>query len=449
MDKKLTEGRPLSVILKFMLPLMVGNIFQQLYNLVDTVIVGKYVGPQALAAVGSTGTIMFFIIGTCAGMVTGFSIITSQKYGSEDHDGVKRSFTNGLILSVILIIISTAVTVLLIRQILKLMNTPEDIFEMAYDYISVICWGIFATVLYNFFSALLRAIGNSTVPLISLVMSAALNVGLDLLLIARFNMGTAGAAYATIISQAVSAIFCIIYILCRVEVLTPGRQHWKPNRYVMHSELMQGIPMALQTGITASGTMIMQSAFNLFGSVAVAGVTAASKIQGITTQAMFTIGQTMSSYVGQNFGKEDFKRIRDGVKASLKIFIVYSIGAGVVTYLALPAILPVFFDQGTDIGLYLPWARTYILECTTCYFFLSMIFIYRSSIQAMGHGFLATVMGVSELTARVCASFTSMYFRSFYIAVAADPFAWVVAALIGCIMFYRLLPRYEKKQGNS
>lgn len=444
MDTKLTEGNPLSVILKFMLPLMVGNIFQQLYNFVDTIIVGRFVGAGALAAVGSTGTVMFFIIGTTTGMVMGFTVITSQKYGFGDEDAVKKSFTNGIYLTLIHIALSTLVMVVAIRGILVLMNTPDDIFDDAYGYISIICWGIFATAFYNYFSSILRAIGNSLIPLISLLISAGLNVCLDLLFIVVFKMGTAGAAYATVLSQGVSALFCIVYINFKVAVLKPGRKHWKISGSIIKGELMQGIPMALQTGITASGTMIMQSAFNMFGSIAVAGVTGASKLQILITQAMFTAGQTMSAYVGQNFGKRDFDRIRKGVSACMKIFIVYSIAAALLTTLLLPVVLPIFFDSGTDISLYLPWARIYIIESAVCYFFLALIFIYRSSIQSIGHSFAAMIMGGAELFARIVMSGISMLVASFYLAAAADAFAWVVAAITGIVIYRILMPRTEK-----
>ncbi|SCW52364.1 putative efflux protein, MATE family [Ruminococcaceae bacterium YRB3002] len=445
MDARLTEGKPYKVILRFMIPLMIGNICQQLYNLADMVIVGRFLGAEALAAVGSTGTIVFFIIGTCGGMVTGFSIVTSQKYGAGEHDDVRRTFTGGFLLSLILIVVSTLITLVFIRNILVLMNTPEDIFEPALAYISVICGGIFATVFSNFFSSLLRAIGNSRIPLAALVISAVLNVGLDLLFIVRFKMGTAGAAYATVLSQAISAVICVVYILLRIDVLRPRSCHWKTDPSIIKAQLMQGIPMALQTGITASGTMIMQSAINLFGSAAVAAVTASSKIQGVTTMAMFSAGQTMASYVGQNYGYGDFKRIREGVRSSLSMFIVYSIAAGIANILLLPYILPLFFDTGTDMTAYLPWAGIYITECVICYFFLSMIFIIRSSIQAIGHGFAAMIMGISELGARLIMSFVSMYIGSFYVAAAADPGAWIVAALVGLGIFARLLPQEEKR----
>ncbi|MBP5262543.1 MAG: MATE family efflux transporter [Clostridiales bacterium] len=444
MDNKLTEGKPYQVILRFMLPLMIGNICQQLYNIADTIIVGRFLGSLALAAVGSTGTIVFFIIGTSAGMVTGFSIITSQRYGAGDNDDVKFSFTAGFVLSCILIALATVLTLVFIKPILTLMNTPEDIFDYALDYISVICAGIFATVFYNYFSALLRAIGNSRIPLASLVFSAVVNVILDILFITRFKLGTAGAAYATVLSQALSAVLCIVYIRLRVEVLTPHMRHWKIKGSIVKAELMQGIPMALQTGITASGTMIMQSAFNLFGSTAVAAITAASKLQNLTTQAMFTAGQTMASYVGQNYGYGDFKRIREGVRDSLKMFVIYSVGAGLLTVFLLPYVMPVFFEKGTDISIYLPWARIYIIECACCYFFLSMIFITRSSVQAIGHGFAAMIMGLSELGARIIVAVISMKVGIFYLAAAADPCAWIVAGFVGLFLFLFLMKKEEK-----
>lgn len=444
MDNKLTEGKPLSVILKFMLPLMIGNMFQQLYNFVDTIIVGRFVGPGALAAVGSTGTVMFFIIGTTTGMVMGFTIITSQKFGAGDEEAVKKSFTNGVYLTLMTIALFTVIMVLSIRSILVLMNTPDDIFDDAYSYISVICWGIFATAFYNYFSSILRSIGNSFIPLISLLISAGLNICLDLLFIIVFKLGTAGAAYATVLSQVVSAIFCLIYINVKVKVLKPRKEHWKWSASIVRGELMQGIPMALQTGITASGTMILQSAFNMFGSVAVAGVTAASKLQILITQAMFTAGQTISAYVGQNFGKRDFARIREGVVSCMKFFIFYSIGAGLFTTLMLPVVLPIFFESGTDISIYLPWARIYIIECAVCYFFLSLIFIYRSAIQSIGHGFAAMLMGLAELVARIIMSVISMVVASFYLAAGADPFAWVIASITGIIIYRILLPKTER-----
>ena len=246
MEATLTEGRPFKIILKFMIPLLLGNIFQQFYNMVDTIIVGKFVGANALAAVGSTGTIMFLVLGVANGMVTGFTVITSQKYGAKLKDETRRTVANGIILSCIVVLVLTVLSLSFMRSILNIMNTPADIYEDAYSYISVICKGIVALVFYNLFSAFLRAVGNSRIPLYTLIFSALLNIVLDLVFIVNFHMGVAGAAWATNISQGISAVLCLVYIIRREPVLTPSSKMWKLNREYTNKQLYIGVPMALQ-----------------------------------------------------------------------------------------------------------------------------------------------------------------------------------------------------------
>ena len=267
MEQDMTQGKPLAIILKFTLPLLVGNIFQQFYNMADTIIVDRFVGANALAAVGSTGTVMFLIIGFAQGITAGFTILTSQRYGAKDEKAVRASVANGILLSVLVTILITVVGLSTMKPLLLLMNTPEDIFADAYTYSMLICSGVVACIFYNLFSSLLRAIGNSKVPLFFLVFSACLNVVLDLLLILCFHMGVAGAAIATNISQGVSAVLCLIYIYKNVPVLCPERTQWRLSASDTAYQMRMGIPMALQFSITASGAMVMQAAINLFGSV--------------------------------------------------------------------------------------------------------------------------------------------------------------------------------------
>ena len=449
-DTDMTKGSPFSIILKFTFTLLLGNVAQQLYNIVDTIIVGRYVSPEALAAVGATGTIVFLIIGTSNGMVTGFSVVTSQRFGAGDSKGVKASVTNGFYLSLIVAAVLTAVSLTFMKPLLTLMNTPEDIYDNAYAYISTICCGIFFTIMYNLCSSLMRAIGNSKMPLIFLLCSAATNVLLDLLFIIKFGLGTRGAALATVISQALAVIPCVIYIYAKMPTLRPAKADWKPNLGIIRQQLKLGIPMAIQYSITASGTVIMQSAFNTFDSVAVGAITAASKFQGIITQGMFTVGQTMAAYVGQNFGAKDMKRIRQGVSAAMKIYIVYSIAAAVIAILATPHVLWIFFDaEVVDVSIYIPWATTYITECAVCYFFLSMIFIYRNTIQSIGYAGVATLLGFVELGARIITSFYSIQVHNYNIAVASDPFAWIAAGIAGLIITVILFKRVERKWKTS
>ena len=404
----MTKGSPMSIIFKFTMTLLMGNIAQQLYNIVDTIIVGRYVDPDALAAVGSTGTVMFLMLGTSNGLVTGFTIVTSQKYGANDSRGIKTSVTNGFILSLAVAAIITTAGLAFMRPLLRLMNTPEVFFDYAYAYISTICAGIVCMILYNYCASLMRAIGNSKMPLIFLLCSAAMNIGLDLLFIIVFHMATFGAALATVISQGLSVIPCIIYIYAKMPVLRPSRSDWKLDGSTIKQQLHYGIPMAIQYSITASGTVIMQSAFNTFDSIAVTAITAASKFQNVIMQGMLTVGMTMAAYAGQNYGARNMTRIKQGVKAALKIYVVYSAVAAILAIFLVPHVLWIFFDTEVDVSVYIPWAMPYIIECAVCYFFLSMIFIYRHTIQSIGYSGIAMVLGFVELGSRMITSFYSI-----------------------------------------
>ena len=444
-DTDMTKGNPMSIIFKFTLMLLLGNVAQQLYNIVDTIIVGRTVDPLALAAVGSTGTIMFLMFGTSNGMVSGFSIVTSQRYGAGDLKGVRQSVTNGLYLSLIIAALITIVGLAFMRPLLVLMNTPEEIFDYALTYISTICAGIVCVIMYNFCASLMRAVGNSLMPLIFLICSAATNIGLDIWFIVGFRMGTFGAALATVVSQGLAVIPCVIFIYTKMPTLRPSKEDWKWNSAIIKEELKYGIPMAIQYGITASGTVIMQSAFNTFDYIAVGAITAASKFQGIITMGMFSVGQTMAAYAGQNYGAKNLTRIKQGVKAALKLYIVYSAVAAVISIIAVPKILWIFFDSDVDISLYIPWAMPYVIECAVCYFFLAMIFIYRHTIQSVGYAQLAMILGFVELGARIITSFCSIKLHNYYIAVASDPFAWVLAGVCGLFISVVIFKKIEKR----
>jgi len=444
-DLDMTKGNPMSIILKFTMTIMLGNIAQQLYNICDTIIVGRFVNPDALAAVGATGTIMFFMIGTSNGLVSGFTILTSQKYGAMDLKGVKATVTNGFYLAIGFAAIITSLGLAFMRPLLVLMNTPSDFFDYALTYISTICAGMVCNILYNYCASLMRAIGNSKMPLIIVLCSAATNICLDLLFIIVFGMETFGAALATVISQGLAVIPCLIFIFVKMPVLKPGKSDWKIDFATIKQQLRLGFPMAVQYGITASGTVIMQSAFNTFDSVAVTAITAASKFQNIITQGMFTIGQTMAAYAGQNYGARNMKRIRQGVGAALKMYVVYFIVAALIAVFVAPHILWIFFDGDVDVSIYIPWAKTYLIECAVCYYFLAMIFIFRHTIQSVGYAGIATVMGFIELAVRMVTSFCSIYLHNYYLAVASDPAAWVFAGVAGMIMALVIFKKIEKR----
>lgn len=437
MQSDMTKGDPLSIIIRFTIPLFIGNVFQQLYNMCDTIIVGRFVGQNALAAVGSTGTIMFLILGFCSGLTCGFTVLTSQRFGAGDTNGVKKSVVNSVILSLVLVVIMTAGSLAVMKPLLRLMNTPEEIFADAYSYISVICMGIAASVAYNLLSAFLRAVGNSKMPLVVLVFSAVLNVILDLVLIIVFHMGTMGAALATDLSQGISSVLCLVYILKKVPDLTPERELWKYYPDATSKQLRVGIPMALQFGITASGTMIMQAAINLYGATAVAGFTAASKVQGLITQGNFSIGQTMATYVGQNYGAGAYERIKKGVRCASLSISIYGIIAGILVVVALRPLIALFFAAGTDLNAMMPYARTYIICCALFYIPLGNIFVFRNAMQGCGYGLLPMLGGVAELFCRLVLAVASMISMNFLLASLCDPMAWV-----GACVFTGLSYRY-------
>ena len=323
----MTSGSPMKMILSFTFPIFIGNVFQQFYNMADAVIVGKFVGTKALAAVGSTGTIMFLIYGFVVGMTAGFTVLTAQKFGAGDMKAMRQTMAGASILSLIVGVILTAAFMILMKPWLMAMNTPEDIFADAYAYIMIVSAGILAQMLYNLLASVLRALGNSKVPLYFLILSALLNIVLDLVLIIVFHMGAAGAAVATVVSQGVSGLLCLVYIVKCVPVLRMSRDDWRPSGHLLKTQMRIGIPMALQYSITAIGTMMVQSSLNILGSTLVAAYTAAGKIEQVVSQAYVALGTTLATYSAQNIGAGDVPRIRRGFRATTWIGVIYSFAA--------------------------------------------------------------------------------------------------------------------------
>lgn len=445
MQLDMTKGRPMPIIMRFFIPIFIGNMFQQFYNMVDSIIVGRYVGTKAFAAVGSTGTIMFLVLGFANGLATGFTVLTSQRFGAKDEKGIRQSVANAIFLSVIVSAVMTVFSMLSMKGLLHLLNTPSNIYHYAYDYIIIITGGTAAVCFYNLFSSLLRAVGNSKAPLFFLILSATLNIFLDLLFIIVFKWEVRGAALATIASQAISAICCLIYILLKVKMLVPHRDEWRLKGSFAKRQLAIGFPMALQFGITASGTMIMQSAINRFGSDAIAGFNASSKVGGLLTQAFPALGQSMATYTGQNFGKQDIDRIHEGSHVALKISLVAALlGAGLALLLLKPAI-PMFLGSNADIDAILPWAKPYTYMSIIFYMPLGILFIYRDMMQGCGYGFLPMMGGVLELVARFTTAMLSMHFNSYLLGVAGDPAAWIITGIFDAIAYQYVIRDVKKK----
>ncbi len=439
----MTSGSPMKIILWFTLPIFIGNVFQQFYNMADAVIVGKFVGNNALAAVGSTGTIMFLINGFVIGMTAGFTVLTAQKFGAGDERGIRKSVTGAAWLSLIVGLILTAAFMVFMKPLLTLMNTPADIFDDAYAYIMIISGGILAQMLYNLLASILRALGNSRVPLYFLILSAVLNIVLDLVFVIAFQMGAAGAAVATIISQGVSGLLCLVYIGKKVQLLRMTKEDWKPQTTLLSAQLKVGIPMALQYSITAIGTMMVQSSLNILGSTLVAAYTAAGKIEQVVTQAYIAMGTTMATYGAQNMGAGDVPRIRQGFKACTIIGIVYSFIAAAFVMTAGKYMTYLFVSE--DVGTIMNSVDIY-LKCVGIFFIpLAVVNIYRNGIQGLGYGLLPMTAGIAELIGRGVVAVIAAGQRSYLGVCLASPAAWILAGGLLIVMYYYIMNHDIKK----
>ena len=437
MRKDMTIGNPMKIILLFSLPVLLGNLFQQFYNMVDTVIVGQYLGEDALAAVGSTGCLMFLVLGFANGIAQGFGVMVSHAFGAKDMKLLRHYVALSLLLTVVISMILTVPTVAFSRQLLLWLNTPENILTLANRYIRVIFAGIFATMAYNVASGILRGIGDSRTPLYFLILSSGLNIFLDIFLIVVVKLGTAGAAYATVISQAVSAVLCFIVMFRKYDILRTTREDYYCDFHEIRRMLSVGIPMALNYSITAIGTMILQSAVNVFGSSVVAAFTAASKVSNIATQTMPTLGTAMATYCGQNRGAREFERIRSGIRTSVVVSMIYCVVSAVII-IVLGGWMALLFLDASETEV-MAQVKEYLRLNAYFYPTLGLLFILRNGLQGMSYSFLPMMAGVTELIARVlvCVAFVPDF--GYTAACMASPVAWIFAdTLLVTVYFVKM-----------
>lgn len=423
--KDMTEGSPMKLILGFSIPLLFGYLFQQLYNLVDTMIVGQFLGVDALAAVGSTGSINFLIIGFCNGVCSGFALPVAHRFGAKDYKSLRKLWANSIWISGIFAVVMTLVTVILCRWILSVMQTPENIMEYAYQYILIIFIGIPATYLFNLTSGMIRTLGNSRAPLVVLMVSSVLNIAMDLIFILFFHLGVSGAALATVLSQVIAGIICVVYIKKRVTILHLQEDEWRPHKREFMELFNAGVPMGLQYSITAIGSVILQTAVNTLGSAAVASVTAASKISMFIVCPFDSMGATMATYGGQNAGGYKLDRLHKGLGSCVLLGAVYSVIALGIIYFFGTSLLQLFVDAG-EIGI-LNDAQKFLLINGIFYFPLALVNIVRFMIQGMGFGAFAILAGVLEMIARALIGIFFVPRFGFVAACFASPLAWIFA----------------------
>ena len=425
MVKDMTNGSPSKHILGFAVPMLFGMLFQQFYNLVDTIIVGKTLGVEALAGVGATGSINFMIIGFCMGVCNGFVIPVAQCFGAKKPADLRKYVFNGYICSIVFAIVLTLASVIFCRRILIIMNTPADIIDHAYNYIVVIFIGIPTVFLYNMVSGVIRSLGDSKTPVVFLVLSSIINVVLDFFLILVCKMGVAGAGWATVTSQLISGLTCLIYMYKKYDILKGDKSERVLDRRFITNLCMNGVPMGLQYSITAIGSTILQAAVNTLGSTYVAAMTAGSKMFNFTCCPFDALGSTMATYAGQNVGAAKIKRLGQGVRSAMIIGSVYSVLSLIALYFTTDYIALLFVNasETTIIAL----TRQFILASACFYIPLTGVNVVRISIQGKGFSVFAISAGILEMIGRAFAAIILIPSIGFMGACLASPIAWIAA----------------------
>ena len=423
----MTQGSPVKLMMRFALPLLLGNLFQQLYNMVDAMIVGRALGANALAGVGSTTSVQFLVIGFCLGVCSGFGIPVAQRFGAKDYPDMRRYVYHAALVTTGFALIVTALTTILTNNILHILKIPADIYADSYSYLFIIFAGIPFTLLYNLLSSILRAIGDSRTPFIFLIISSVLNIVLDLIFILNFNMGVAGAAVATIIAQAISGIACFVLIIKRYEILWLRKEDRKFERKHLINLIAMGVPMGLQYSITAIGSMVMQAANNSLGSIYVSGFTAGMKIKQLAMCPFDALANAVSTFAGQNYGAGKADRIRQGLKEGILIGVGYGILIGLVLVFFGRSMSMLFVSSSESAVL--DAAGLYLRRLGLFYWALGILNVTRMTTQGLGFSGRTIFSGVSEMIARIGVSLIFVPLFGYDAITFADQVAWVSGCL--------------------
>lgn len=419
---RMTTKTPWKVILMFSIPLLIGNLFQQFYSMADAIIIGRLVGIKELAGVGATGAMSFLVIGFATGITGGFAVVTAQRAGTGNLEDIKSSMAASACLCGGITLVLTAFSVVTAGPLLKFLNTPEDIFPFAHRYIFIIYAGLGATIYYNMISGILRAIGDSKTPLYFLIASSILNIILDLVVILKFHAGVTGAALTTVMAQLISALSCNFYVVKRYPQFRLEKRHFKKFTSEAWRHLRIGLPMALQFSVTAVGIMIFQAYLNQYGSSAIAGYTAASKVENLVTQPFTTLSVAMEVYCGQNYGAGNKMRIRQGIRSSLLIGMIAVIVASCLNLFLGRQMIALFLDRyDTEIVEY---GYHYLFIIAVFFWLLCALQIIRSSLQGMGEAMVPLAGGVIELCSRWGGCLLLMAPAGYIGVFLTTPLAW-------------------------
>ncbi|MGM0165240.1 MATE efflux family protein [Enterococcus sp. AZ135] len=443
--KELTHGNPAKLIILFALPLFVGNVFQQFYSMVDMVVVGQTLGKDALAAVGATSSVSFLIIGFAQGLTAGLSIITAQRFGAQDAQGVRKSFATSIIISLGVTIVLTALSLIFLRPLLLLMQTPPELLNQAQEFISVILGGIFASMSFNLLSNMVRALGDSRTPLF-LAFAVVINVVLDLVFIIYFHMGVAGAGFATVIAQIAASLMCIWFIRRKIPLLQISRKHFSFDKADFRIHLNAALPMGFQSSIIAIGAVILQSALNTLGTDVVAAQTTANRIDQLAILPMMSFGITMATFTAQNLGAKEYGRILQGVKQCLLMSGAFSIFAGILVITCGQYFVALFVSRSETRVFEL--AQIYFNINGSLYWILAILFILRYTLQGLGQAKIPTIAGIMELVMRSFAAIILTHAFGFIGAAFASPLAWIGSTAVLLTSYFKAM-RYLKKKDQE
>ena len=434
MVKNMTQGSPIKLIAAFTVPLLIGNIFQQFYNIADIIIVGRFIGIRALAAVGATAPLFMGLLALTIGLVSGFTVITAQRFGAGDFDGVRRSVAMSAILSGSITLALMLISGLLMPKILYLMNISDELYDDAYHYVIIVSYGLIATMMYNLLSCICRALGDSRTPLYFLILSTLMNIGLAVLFIVSFGWGVPGSAIALVIAQGVAAILCLFYMRHKFPFLRLRREDWRFDKDAAARHLKVGMPMAMQFSIITLGIIVVQAVCNTFGPETIAAFISATRIEQVAMQPMISFGIAMAVYTAQNYGARKFDRIKKGVRQCSYLSFGLCLGAVVLMYFFGTALVSGFTSE--EAPFLLEQARLYLMFTVPFYFFLGQIFVYRNALQGMGISIVPLLSSLLELVIRSGAALVLASVWAYRGLCAASPLCWVVACVFTTACYY-------------
>lgn len=439
--RDMTKGSPARLLFFFAIPLMLGNLFQQLYTMVDTIIVGQGVGVQALASLGAADWLNWLFQGIATGLTQGFSILFAQFYGARNEEALKKSIGNSIVLTLAAAVLLTAAGEILLTSILNLLKTPQDIYGGASIYLRIMFGGIPVVLFYNLEAALLRALGDSKSPLIAMVVAACTNIALDLLFVMVFHWGIPGAAAATIIAQCVSLLYCLA-VIRKISIVRPGREDFRLSRSLCRQLLGLGIPVMFQNTVISVGGMVVQSVINGFGFLFVAGFTATNKLYGLLETAAISFGFSITTFVAQNMGAGNYGRIRKGMRSGAAMALLTSVAVSAIMLIFGRQILSLFIsaDAGqADEVLYIAFHYLTIMSI-----FLAVLYAlhaYRCALQGLGDTVTPMVSGIAEFVMRVLAALLLPRVMGQEGIYYAEILAWIGAAAILVTAYYRRMDR--------